>query len=137
MSIRSRNKVSAEFSSASISDIVFLLLIYFLLTSSFVTQASIKVDLPTSSSDKPSPGKNYVTVAKDGIFAWNEKKLTDREELIPYIEEVLQDDDTENDVITLRIDKEVLFDEAAFVMAIVAENKGKIVILTERSSGIR
>lgn len=137
MSIRSRNKVSAEFSSASISDIVFLLLIYFLLTSSFVTQASIKVDLPTSSSDKPSPGKNYVTVAQDGVFAWNEKKLTDREELRPFIEEVLQDDDPENDVITLRIDKEVLFDEAAFVMAIVAENEGKIVILTERSSGIR
>lgn len=132
MSIKSRNKVSAEFSSASISDIVFLLLIYFLLTSSFVRQASIEVDLPTSAADKPTPAKNYVTVGLDGIYAWNEQQLESREEIIPLIKEVLTDDDPENDVITLRIDKRVMFDEAAFVMGIVAANQGKIVILTER-----
>ena len=132
MSIRSRNKVSAEFSSASISDIVFLLLIYFMLTSAFVEQVGIKVDLPTSSSDKPTEGKGIVTVTDDGIFAWNQQKLEDKEELIPFIEEVLQDDRTDNDVITLRVDKQALFEEAAFVMAIVAENDGKIVILTEK-----
>ncbi|MEZ4825392.1 MAG: biopolymer transporter ExbD [Bacteroidia bacterium] len=74
MSIRSRNKVSAEFSSASISDIVFLLLIYFMLTSAFVEQVGIKVDLPTSSSDKPTEGKNFITVTDDGVFAWNQEK---------------------------------------------------------------
>ncbi|GAB4420330.1 MAG: biopolymer transporter ExbD [Bacteroidia bacterium] len=137
MAIQSRNKPSAEFSFASISDIVFLLLIYFLLTSTFVTQSSIKVELPTSSSDRPSPGSNYVTVAQGGVYAWNDKKLDDRDALRPFIEEVLTDDDTENDVITLRIDKQVTFDEAAYVMAIVAELEGKIVILTEKTSGIR
>lgn len=132
MSIRSRNKVSAEFSSASISDIVFLLLIYFLLTSSFVRQASIEVDLPTSAADKPTPAENYVTVGLDGIYAWNEKKLESRDDLIPFIKEVLTDDNKENDVVTLRIDKRVMFDEAAFVMGIVASEQGKIVIETER-----
>jgi len=132
MSIKSRNKVSAEFSSASISDIVFLLLIYFLLTSSFVRNASIEVDLPTSSADKPSPGQNSVTVSPGGVYYWNEAEMGDREDLRPLIQEVLSDEDLENDVITLRIDKRVIFDEAAFVMAIVAEYKGKIVILTEK-----
>ncbi len=132
MSIRSRNKVSAEFSAASMSDIVFLLLIYFMLTSAFVKQVGIKVDLPTSSSDRPTEGEGIVTVTDDGIFAWNQQKLEDKEELIPFIEELLQDDDTENDVITLRVDKKALFEEAAFVMAIVAANDGKIVILTEK-----
>jgi biopolymer transport protein ExbD len=133
MSLRRRNRPNAEFNFASISDIVFLLLIYFMLTSSFVTQASIDVKLPTSSSDQPSPGSNYVTVATDGVFAWNETKLTDREELRPILEEILTDDDPENNVITLRIDKRVMFDEAAFVMAIVAEFQGQIVILTEKN----
>jgi biopolymer transport protein ExbD len=132
MPIRSRNRVSSEFSSASISDIVFLLLIYFLLTSSFVRQASIEVELPTSAADKPSPAENYVTVGIDGIYAWNEQRLDSREELIPLIEEVLTDDNPANDVITLRIDKRVTFDEAAFVMGTVAANQGKIVILTEK-----
>lgn len=132
MSIRSRNKVSAEFSSASISDIVFLLLIYFMLTSAFVEQVGIKVDLPTSSSDKPSQGKNFVTVTDDGVFAWNQEKLADKEDLIPLLEEVLQDDNPDNDIITLRVDKQALFEEAAFVMAVVAENEGTIVILTEK-----
>lgn len=132
MSMRSRLRPSAEFSSASISDIVFLLLIYFLLTSSFVTQASIEVQLPTSASDKPSPGSNYVTVSLDGVYAWNEEKLTQREELEPYIREILEDDNPENDVVTLRIDKRVTFDAAAYVMGIVAAYKGQIVILTEK-----
>ncbi|MEZ4775264.1 MAG: biopolymer transporter ExbD [Bacteroidia bacterium] len=132
MSIRSRNRVSAEFSSASISDIVFLLLIYFMLTSAFVEQVGLKVDLPTSSSDKPTEGKNFVTVTDDGVFAWNQQKIQNKEDLIPLIEAVLKDDNKDNDVITLRVDKKALFEEAAFVMAVVAENDGKIVILTEK-----
>jgi len=132
MSIRSRNKVTAEFSFASISDIVFLLLIYFMLTSSFVRQASIEVELPTSAADKPTPSQNSVTIGTDGVFAWNQRKVDNREELIPLIEAVLTDEDKENDVITLRVDKRVSFDEAAFVMGAVAANQGKIVILTEK-----
>lgn len=131
MALRRRNTVSAEFNFASISDIVFLLLIYFMLTSSFVTQASLEVQLPTSSSDKPSPGANYATVAEGDIYAWNETKLDDREELRPFIEALLTDDNPDNDVITLRIDKRVQFDAAAYVMAMVAEYQGQIVILTE------
>ncbi|MCB0835498.1 MAG: biopolymer transporter ExbD [Bacteroidetes bacterium] len=132
MSIRSRNKVSAEFSSASISDIVFLLLIYFMLTSAFVEQVGIKVDLPTSSSDRPTEGKGIVTVTDDGIFAWNQEKLENKDDLIPRIEQFLEKAGPDNNVITLRVDKQALFEEAAFVMAIVAENDGKIVILTEK-----
>ncbi|MCB0855716.1 MAG: biopolymer transporter ExbD [Bacteroidetes bacterium] len=132
MSIRSRNKVSAEFSSASISDIVFLLLIYFMLTSAFVEQVGIKVDLPTSSSDRPTEGKGIVIVTDDGIFAWNQEKLENKDDLIPRIEQFLEKAGPDNNVITLRVDKQALFEEAAFVMAIVAENDGKIVILTEK-----
>lgn len=132
MAIRSRNKITAEFSFASISDIVFLLLIYFMLTSSFVRQASIEVELPTSAADKPTPSQNSVSIGTDGVFAWNQRRVESREELIPLIEEVLNDDDKENDVVTLRVDKRVSFDEAAFVMGAVAANQGKIVILTEK-----
>ncbi len=115
------------------ADIVFLLLIYFLLTSTFVAQVGIKVDLPTASSDQPSPGSSTVTITADGSYAWNQDVLADREQLIPLITAVLTDPDPENDVITLRADKSVTMDNAAFVLSIIAENKGKIVIMTEKN----
>lgn len=50
MAIQMRNKRSAEFSMASMSDLVFLLLIFFMLTSTLVSPNAIKLLLPNSSS---------------------------------------------------------------------------------------
>lgn len=131
MSLKMRNKPSTEFSMASIADLVFLLLIFFMLTSSFVSQSGIKVELPNSSSEKPSEGKNTVTVSKDGVYAWNDKTV-DKEEIPNFIIEVLTDDDKSNNLVTLVTDKETKMQDVAFVMSYVAEYKGKIVIATEK-----
>ena len=50
MAIRSRNKVEPTFNSSSMSDLVFLLLIFFMLTSTLVAPNAIKLMLPSSSS---------------------------------------------------------------------------------------
>ena len=50
MAIKSQNKISTEFSMASMSDLVFLLLIFFMLTSTLVSPNAIKLLLPSSSS---------------------------------------------------------------------------------------
>jgi len=50
MAIQMRNKRSAEFSMSSMSDLVFLLLIFFMLTSTLVSPNAIKLLLPNSSS---------------------------------------------------------------------------------------
>jgi len=50
MPIKSQNKISTEFSMASMSDLVFLLLIFFMLTSTLVSPNAIKLLLPSSSS---------------------------------------------------------------------------------------
>jgi biopolymer transport protein ExbD len=134
MSIRSRNKVSAEFSSASISDIVFLLLIYFMLTASFVKQSSLKVELPQGSSTKPSEGKNYVTITSDGAYAWNNTRVNTREEVAPYVEEILTDKDETNNVVSLRVDREAVFDDVAYFMDLVAQYEGKVFILTNKKN---
>jgi len=44
--MNSRNKVSAEFSVSSMTDLVFLLLIFFIMISTLVTPYSVQVDLP-------------------------------------------------------------------------------------------
>ena len=48
MAIKSRNKVEPAFNSSSMSDLVFLLLIFFMLTSTLVAPNAIKLMLPSS-----------------------------------------------------------------------------------------
>lgn len=50
MAIRTRNKIKIEFNSSSMSDLVFLLLIFFMLTSTLVAPNAIKLLLPSSKS---------------------------------------------------------------------------------------
>lgn len=132
MSIRTRNKPNAEFSTSSIADIVFLLLIYFLLTSTFVSQVGLKVDLPKSTSDKPSDAKHSVTITEDGQFAWDQQLLENKQDILPLIKDVLTNESVEDDVITLRTDKLVTMEEVAFVMSEIAQHGGKVVILTKK-----
>ena len=60
MAIQTRNKRSVTFSMASMSDIVFLLLIFFMLTSTLIAPNAIKLLLPSSSSK--TMAKQSVTV---------------------------------------------------------------------------
>ncbi len=131
MPLQARNKPSVEFSLASIADMVFLLLIFFMLTSTFVNQAGVKVDLPQSASKQPSPGRNTVTITADLQYYWNNEKVS-KEEVRKRIQAVLTDDNPDNNVITLRVDRQVTMGEAAYVISAVAEFKGSIVIATKR-----
>ena len=114
------------------ADVVFLLLIYFLLTSTFVAQVGLKVDLPASSSDQPSNASHSITITADGQYAWDQTVLDNRDQLIPLIEDVLTDDDNENDVLTLRTDKQVIMEEAAFAISEIARHGGQVVIMTKK-----
>ena len=60
MAIKSRNKVEPTFNSSSMSDLVFLLLIFFMLTSTLVAPNAIKLMLPSSNSK--TMAKQTVTV---------------------------------------------------------------------------
>lgn len=60
MPIKTRNKLSVAFSMASMSDLVFLLLIFFMLTSTLIAPNAIKLLLPGSSSK--TMAKQTVTV---------------------------------------------------------------------------
>jgi biopolymer transport protein ExbD len=130
MAIRSRNKPSAEFSLASISDIVFLLLIFFMVTSTFASQAGVKIDYPKSESRTPSKADNSATITKEGTYLWN-NQLVQKEQLPNLIKSVLTDPNTDNKVITLRVDKEVTYENSMIVVSNVAKYNGSLVIATD------
>lgn len=132
MSIQQRNKPSIDFSLASMSDMVFLLLIFFILTLSVNQQQGLKVELPQTSVLLQTDGKNTVTITKDLKYSWNGTEIT-KADIAGYIQQVLTDDNDKNNVITLRTDREVQMQEAAFVMSHIAQYGGKVVIATEKA----
>ncbi len=72
MKLRSRNKVDATFNMASMTDIVFLLLIFFIVLSTFVTINGLDIDLPKVSANKnPIHSEIQVEISKDYTYAIN------------------------------------------------------------------
>ena len=79
MAIKTRNKIGVSFNSSSMSDLVFLLLIFFMLTSTLVAPNAIKLLLPSSSSK--TMAKQTVTVYINERFQYfvDETPVTDDE----------------------------------------------------------
>ena len=73
MGIKRKNKVSAEFSMSSLTDIIFLLLIFFMLTSSLVAPNALNLKLPGTTRDRiPTEKKmDNVRISKSGKFYLN------------------------------------------------------------------
>lgn len=76
MSLKSKFSVEPMFSMASMTDIIFLLLIFFMLTSSFITPSGLPVNLPTSKAATVELQKVSVTVTKDLQYYVNDKKVS-------------------------------------------------------------
>ncbi len=72
--MKKRNKVSAEFSMSSLTDIIFLLLIFFMLTSTLVKLDN--VELPESDSQTVAPTSIAVTIPRDGKMMVNNKPMS-------------------------------------------------------------
>jgi biopolymer transport protein ExbD len=68
MGLKKRTKVNAEFSMSSLTDIIFLLLIFFMLTSSLTSPNTQNIDRPISNSKTPSPQNVNLALDEDGIY---------------------------------------------------------------------
>lgn len=78
MGVKKRNKVSAEFNMSSLTDIIFLLLIFFMLTSSLVTPNALNLSLPGSRTDTPPSTSKATTlkIEKNGTYYLNGTKVS-------------------------------------------------------------
>ncbi len=108
MAIKSRNKVEPTFNSSSMSDLVFLLLIFFMLTSTLVAPNAIKLMLPSSSSK--TMAKQSVTVYVDNVgdsyqYQVNDTKVLDETQLMDLINTQIGNDPQAT--VVLRSDKTV------------------------------
>lgn len=128
MELKRRNRISAEFSMASMTDIIFLLLIFFMITSSAISQSAIDVKLPEVSTEAvPAQEPTTISITKDGLFYLNDQP-TERNILEQKLVEVLgkQQDRT----FTIRADEQTKHGDVVFVMEIAEKYKFNIAIAT-------
>ena len=77
MNLRGRNKVSAEFSMSSMTDIVFLLLVFFLLTSPAITPDALDLILPKAKGKTSNVQKASVSITKDGAYYVDKERVSE------------------------------------------------------------
>lgn len=130
MGLKKRTKVSAEFSMSSLTDIIFLLLIFFMLTANFV---QIKpFDLPKASSKAVAPTNMAVSISKKGEFSYNGKAVNSMRELKAKVRSELKKNDNKDDA-TLTIAAEVgcPFENVTKAMNIAKDLRMKAIIATQ------
>ena len=125
MNLRGRNKVSAEFNMSSMTDIVFLLLIFFMLTSTMVTTNALDLVLPKAKGKTDSNKNVAVSINKDLEFFIDKEKISEAElesRLLPLFAE-----DKEKAII-LRAEEGVPIEKAVSVLDIANRNQIKVVL---------
>ena len=92
MALRKRNKVNAGFSMSSMTDIVFLLLIFFMVTSTLISPNALKLLLPQSNNQTNAKPLTTISITKDIDYYVNERgKLiqVSFSEIEPFLQETL------------------------------------------------
>lgn len=120
------------FSQSSLTDIVLLLLIFFLLTSSFVTNFGIRVNIPTAETAAETSNQFIsVAVTANGDY-YVEGEITSQGTLAAAIREARNN--KPEGTLVLRADKDVILDHAVRVMNIAQALQLKVVLATEPGS---
>ncbi|MGB8705762.1 MAG: biopolymer transporter ExbD [Gillisia sp.] len=125
MNLRSRNKVSAEFSMSSMTDIVFLLLIFFMLTSPAITPEALDLILPKAKGKTTNVQNVSVSITKD-LQIYVDKDRVSSSSLESALKTKLAG--VEDPTIILRAEEGVPIEKAVHVMDIANRNKYKIVL---------
>lgn len=129
MKIRTKVGPISTFQMMSLADIIFLLLIFFLLSSTFILQTGIKVQLPQTTVGEPTAEKALViSVARDGSVYLNED-LVSRAELVARTRQMLV---SREQIVIIRADRLLALDRVVEVMD-VAKSSGasRFLIATE------
>lgn len=127
MGLKTRSKVSVNFSMASMTDIVFLLLIFFMVTSTLIAPNALKLLLPQSNNQTAAKPATTVSITKDFEF-FVETARVDLEQLEYTLQQKLMESD--DPTISLHVDRSVPMEQVVKVMNIAKDNKYKLILAT-------
>jgi biopolymer transport protein ExbD len=129
MDLKPKHKVDAAFSLSSMTDIIFLLLIFFMLTSTFVTPSGLPVNLPSSKASTIVLQRVSVTITHDLRYFVNDRRSTFtqlEQDLIGALE-------GKEGVVVLHVDKSVPVEHLVNVAGIATSLNSKVTIATKQN----
>lgn len=132
MALKRRTKISPTFSMSSMTDIIFLLLIFFMITSTMVAPNAIKVLLPQSKKQSTVKAASHVVIDKDlniyvAVGSGREQPVT--LENLPGIINQAKTDSTDM-FVSLYADESVPYRNIVEILNLANENHFKMVLAT-------
>lgn len=125
MNLRGRNKVNPNFNMSSMTDIVFLLLIFFMLTSTLVTVSAIDVLLPKAGGKTENSTSVAVTITDKSIFYVDKTKVVSNKLEQTLLDKVGAD---KKKTVVIRGDQNVPYKNVMKVIDIANKNKLKMIL---------
>jgi biopolymer transport protein ExbD len=127
MALSTRNKVSVQFSMSGMTDIVFLLLIFFMITSTLIAPNALKLLLPQSKHQTAAKPITTVSITRDAQFYIESERVS-----ISQLEYELQSRlmNEPEPTIALHVDENVPMKEVVKVMNIAKDNRYKLILAT-------
>ncbi|MBR2935813.1 MAG: biopolymer transporter ExbD [Paludibacteraceae bacterium] len=135
MALKRRNRVEATFSMSSMTDLIFLLLLFFVMASTMASPNDIKINLPTARA-KTATKQVVAKVSIDNLGNYyvalgRQKPVTIlAEDLEGYLSSIHQQDSTM--YIALHADQDIPYRDVVHVLDIANQHKMKIVIATKK-----
>ena len=132
MALKQRFKIETNFSMASMTDVIFLLLIFFMITSTIVVPNAIQVLLPRSQQQAQAKPITRVTIDKDLHYYVANANETERqvlfEEITPFLQSAYTPDP--DIFVALYADESVPYREIVRILDIANQHKFKMVLMT-------
>lgn len=127
MALSARNKISVNFSSVGMTDVVFNLLIFFMLTSTLVHPNALKLQLPKGSMQTSAKPQTTVSITSD-LRLYVESQQVDFKDLENVLKQKLGNNP--ETFIALHTDQSVPIGTVAQVLNIAQKNNYKLILAT-------
>ncbi|MBP3304273.1 biopolymer transporter ExbD [uncultured Duncaniella sp.] len=136
MALKRQHRMMEVFSMASMTDVIFLLLIFFMVTSTFVFPTALEVNLPESSHQTSLKPSTRVFIDKDSRFyvsiSGEEPSAVELESLAGALQDArVNSTPDSDDFIAVYADEEVTYGTLVKVLDLGAQNNLKMVLATK------
>ncbi len=134
MSIKRKTKVTESFSMASMTDVIFLLLIFFLVTSTVIVPNAIKVTLPSATAQPATePASARIIITPEGEYYLGLGKAPEIQLTIPDIEMELASWATQNPegYVAIHADESVPYRDVVRTISAASSAKLRVVLATK------
>lgn len=132
MHLRRKSRVTSEVSTSSLNDILFFLMLFFLLLSTMVAPSVIKVKLPKSDAGKKMSKQNIVLTVDSNLTYYLNKEQIAYEEIEPRLKGLAAADTAKEQTVVFKANGNMTYQQLIDVMSIGPRLGMNMVLATDR-----